>query len=159
MIVYRISDCRYIKDLSGKGAALYGGRWNNRDTYMVYTAQNRGLALLEAVVHMGIIPPNGYCMVSIELPDNGVFYYPPEHLPPDWYQSPAPDYLRLIGDNFIQSGKYLAMAVPSVLMMEEYNILLNPRHADFGKVKIKSERPLQMDERLVQHAVKPKKST
>ena len=153
MVVYRICDCRYIKDLSGKGAALYGGRWNNRDTYMVYTAQNRGLALLEAVVHMGIIPPNGYCMVSIELPDNSINYYPPEHLPPDWHQCPAPDYLRLIGDNFIQSGKYLAMAVPSVLMMEEYNILLNPRHADFGKVKIKSERALQMDERLVKSKV------
>ncbi len=153
MLVYRISDCRYIKDLSGKGAALYGGRWNNRDTYMVYTAQNRGLALLEAVVHMGIIPPSGYCMVSIDLPDNSIYYYPPDHLPPDWHQSPAPDYLRLIGDNFIQSGKYMAMAVPSVLMMEEYNILLNPRHADFGKVKIKSERALQMDERLVKSKV------
>ncbi len=72
-----------------------------------------------------------------------------ENLLPNWHQRPAPDYLRLIGDNFIQSGKYLSMAVPFVLMIEEYNILLNPRHLDFGKVIVKSVRPLQKDERLV----------
>ena len=148
MIVYRISDCRYINDLSGKGAAQYGGRWNNIDTYMVYTAQSRSLALLEAVVHIGKVPATGYCMAEIELPDDSIQIFPANKLPVDWMLNPPPDYLKVIGDNFIRSGKYLALEIPSVLMMEEHNYLLNPAHSLFKKVKIIHERGITIDERL-----------
>jgi RES domain-containing protein len=90
MIVYRINDSRYIKDLSGKGAALYGGRWNSKNTYVVYTAQSRSLALLETVVHIGKIPATGYCLATIELPDNSIASFPFEKLPPGWHTNPPP---------------------------------------------------------------------
>jgi len=148
MIVYRINKCAYINDLSGKGAAMYGGRWNNKDTYVVYTAQSRALALLEAVVHIGKIPAVGYCMAAIEIPDNSIEKFPEDKLPANWHANPSPDYLKEIGDRFIKARKYLALQMPSALMEEECNYLLNPAHPTFSKVKIISERPINIDERL-----------
>ncbi|MES2702832.1 MAG: RES family NAD+ phosphorylase [Bacteroidota bacterium] len=148
MIVYRIGSCPYIDDLSGKGAALYGGRWNSKDTYMLYVAQSSALALLETVVHIGKIPPVGFCMATIEVPDNSVAVYPAETLPDNWYGSPPPDYLKAIGDRFITEGRHLALKVPSVVMTEEYNYLINPAHKDFVKVKIVARRAVRLDERL-----------
>jgi RES domain-containing protein len=148
MTVYRISDCRYITDISGIGAAKFGGRWNNKEVSMLYTAQSAALALLETVVHMGKIPDSGFCMVLLELPPVDLLVIQPDNLPTDWFRSPGPDFLKKIGDNFIQAGKHLAMAVPSVIIPEEQNILINPMHKDFGKIKIKSQRNIKMDERL-----------
>jgi RES domain-containing protein len=147
MIVYRINDCRYIRDLSGTGSALYGGRWNSKDTYVLYTAQSGALALLEAVVHFGKIPENGYCMVSISVPDD-IESFPIERLPNGWQDHPSPDFLKTIGDYFIKSGRHLALKMPSVVMPEEHNYLINPVHPDFNKVKIVSQKPIKMDERL-----------
>ncbi len=157
MIVYRISSCKFITDLSGKGAALYGGRWNNKDTYIVYTAQSAALALLETVVHFGRLPDMGFCMISIELPVTPIETYPVSSLPADWYSNPAPDHLKQIGDRFVASGKNLALRVPSVIMPEESNLLLNPRHSDFEKVKILTNRPLNIDERLLHHNTEAEK--
>ncbi len=148
MIVYRISSCSYINDLSGRGAALYGGRWNNKDTYVVYTAESRALALLEAVVHIGKVPAEGFCIATIDIPDNSIEIFQAEKLPGDWQTNPPPNYLKAIGDYFIKSKKYLALAIPSAIMMEEHNYLLNPMHPDFKKVKIISERPIRVDDRL-----------
>jgi RES domain-containing protein len=150
MVVYRINDCKYIRDLSGKGAATYGGRWNSKDTYMVYTAQSRALSLLEAVVHIGRIPEASYCMATIDIPADSIQTFPLEKLPEGWYNHPAPDYIKNIGDNFIRANKFLALEIPSALMMEEHNYLLNPAHPHFRKVKIISQRSIKMDERLFQ---------
>lgn len=149
MIVYRISECKYVKDLSGRGAALYGGRWNSKDTYIVYTAQNRGLALLEAVVHIGRIPANGYCIAEIEIPDDSIESFPLHKLPTDWAINPPPDYLKAIGDKFITANKYLVLKIPYVLMMEEHSYLLNPAHPSFKKVKFVNQRPIKIDQRLL----------
>ena len=150
MLVYRIADCQYINDLSGKGAALYGGRWNSQDTYMVYTAESPALALLEAVVHIGRIPEKGYCMITIEIPHEKIETLTTDHLSAEWHKSPAPDHLKKYGDSFIQSNKLIALKVPSVIIPEEHNILLNPHHPDFKKVKIITSRSLSIDERLLQ---------
>lgn len=152
MIVYRIGDCRYINDLTGKGAALYGGRWNSRDTYIVYTAQSRALALLEAVVHIGKVPATGYCMATIDIPDDSIEIMQVKKLPADWTNNPPPDYLKETGDNFIRAGRHLALQIPSALMPEEHNYLINPAHPAFKKLKIVSVRPITMDERLFPRA-------
>ena len=151
MLTYRIADCRYINDLSGKGAALYGGRWNSIDTYIVYTAQTHALALLETIVHIGRIPDNGCCMISIDIPDNSIQTYDSKLLPADWYKSPAPDHLKIIGDKFVEAGEYLVLKVPSAVMPEEHNYLINPRHKDFKKIKIVGGRDLNIDGRLLHH--------
>ncbi|MBX2907006.1 MAG: RES family NAD+ phosphorylase [Taibaiella sp.] len=149
MLVYRISDCRFIDDLSGKGAALYGGRWNSKDTHILYTAQSASLALLEAVVHLGKMPRAGFCMATIEIPDKLPSPVKQEVLPPDWCSNPGPDALKQIGDRFISDGRFLALPVPSVVMPEEYNYLLNPAHPLFKSAKLKSIKPLNIDERII----------
>jgi RES domain-containing protein len=150
MIVYRISNCTYVSDLSGKGAALYGARWNSKDVYVVYTAQSRALALLEAVVHIGKMPSQGYCMIAITIPDDSIEYFPLEKLPVGWAGNPPADYLKAIGDQFIRSNKCLALEIPSVLMMEEHNYLINPAHPDFKKITVTAQRAIKLDERLFQ---------
>jgi RES domain-containing protein len=148
MNLYRIGDCNYINDLSGRGAALYGGRWNSKDTYILYTAQSPSLALLEAVVHLGKLPAKGYCMITIDVPDGNVHRIAANDLPPNWFASPGSDFLKKIGDDFIRSGKYLALALPSVIIPEECNYLLNPAHKLFRAITVTSQTPVRIDERI-----------
>lgn len=149
MKVYRIADCAYINDLSGKGAALHGGRWNSKDVYVVYTAESPALALLEAVVHIGRIPVRNYCMLTLEIPADKTKTVKTEQLPANWHSNPAPDILRKWGDEFVEANKYLALLVPSVIMPEEHNFLLNPGHLDFRKIKITGSRTISIDDRLL----------
>jgi len=127
---------------------MYGGRWNNKDTYIVYTAQSRALALLEAVVHIGRVPNAGYCMAAIDISDSSIEVFPAEKLPAGWDKNPSPDFLKTIGDHFIKTGKHLALQIPSVVMPEEYNYLLNPAHVLFAKVRISMQRSIGVDYRL-----------
>lgn len=148
MIVYRISDCKYISDLSGTGAALNGGRWNSKNTYMLYTAQSASLALLEAVVHMGKVPSKGFCMAKIELPDSIAPALKTEKLPAEWFTSPPPDPLKTIGDEFIRNAAFLAIPVPSVVMPEENNYLVNPHHPLATQIKVLEVKPMSIDGRI-----------
>jgi len=149
MLVYRIASCVFINDLSGRGAALYGGRWNSRDVYVLYTAESAALSLLEAMVHMGKMPRAGYCLLTLDIPDDNMLAYTEDDLPPGWDANPAPDHLKMIGDRFVASGKYLALKLPSVVMPVEHNILLNPAHKDFRKIKVSASKPVGIDNRLL----------
>jgi len=149
MLVYRISKCKYIEDLSGLGAATYPGRWNGKGTYILYTAATASLALLESVVHISNIPTIPYCMIGIEIPDNELAEVSVKDLPAGWQNNPPAEDLKEIGNQFVKEGKYLALKIPSALMPEEFNIILNPSHPDFKKVKIISKRNLSIDERLL----------
>ena len=152
MRVYRISKCNFISDPSGTGAALYGGRWNSRGTYMVYTAATPSLALLESVVHISSIKATGYCMICLEIPDNSIATITINNLPQNWFVYPPPDALQSIGDNFIQQNEYLALKLPSVIMPEESNYLLNPKHQLFNQIKTLYIRTIPIDERLVRNS-------
>lgn len=146
--VYRISKCMYIDDLKGTGAAAYAGRWHSKGTYILYTASSPSLALLESVVHMAGIPLVDYCMICLEIPDDNIVKTNIKDLPNNWYFNPAPGALGMIGDNFIKQNEHLALEVPSVIMPEETNLLLNPNHADFSKVKIIYRRNIPIDTRF-----------
>ncbi len=149
MKVYRISKCNFINDLSGIGSATYGGRWNNKGTHVLYTAQTASLALLESIVHLSSIPTSGLCILSMEIPDNSFCVIEVEQLPKKWYCYPSPERLKNIGDQFIKQGNYLAMQIPSSIIPEEFNYLINPLHPDFKKIKLYPHKPLMVDERLI----------
>src|SRR6476469_517053 len=104
MKVYRISKCQYINDLSGTGAAMYGGRWHSKGFYVVYTAASPSLALLESVVHISNIQVSGYCMICIEIPDDGITEKTIKELPQNLFVNPAPDALQAIGNEFISDN-------------------------------------------------------
>ena len=148
MIVYRISKCKFIDSLTGMGAATFGGRWNSKGIHVVYTAATPSLALLESVVHISNIPVDDYCMALIEIPENKIAEIKLADLPANWFINPAQDNLKSIGNKFIKDNIFLALKLPSAIMTEDFNFLLNPNHPDFKKVKIVSTRTIPIDERL-----------
>ncbi len=150
MIVYRLSRSKYSKDLSGKGAELSGGRWNSKGIPLLYTGESRALCTAEIAVHtpLGNIPLD-YEISSIIIPDDTVFLnLPLATLPAGWKSIPHSHNTQEIGDQFIRENKFLVMKVPSVVVQEEYNYLINPNHKDFDGIIIQSIEAFNFDERL-----------
>ncbi len=149
-MLYRVSRSKYAKDLSGKGARLGGGRWNHKGTAVIYTAENRSLAAMEALVHM--MSPDfliGRKMVSIGLPASIV----PKgidvaSLPKDWRKYPPALILASLGTTWARSGESLLLRVPSAVIPHEFNILINPAHPDMKSVKVVAIEDFVYDERL-----------
>ena len=149
MLLYRITRCIYANDLSGTGARLYGGRWNNIGRAMLYLASSRSLATLEALVHLPTaIIPDDFCLVTIDVPED-IFVADIKLFPPNWNAHPEPDILKLTGDFFLKENKHLLMQVPSAIVKEEFNYLLNPQHPKVSKVKVIKNEPFTFDKRLV----------
>jgi len=151
MKVYRISKCEFITDLEGTGAARYPGRWNSKGTYILYTAATPSLALLESVVHISNIVISSYCMICLSVPEDKIKTITPADLPANWFANPPADVLKKTGDSFIKENKFLALKIPSAIMPEENNYLLNPAHADFKKVNTIYTRTIPIDERFLKN--------
>ena len=150
MIVFRLSKAKFADDLSGKGAEKSGGRWNSKGIAMVYTSESRALCTTEIAVHtpLGNLPLD-YKIISIEIPDDiPVRELHAEELPSDWKSIPHAHATQEIGDRFVSEGISLVLKVPSVVVQDEFNYLVNPRHADAHKIKIKTIEPFNFDERL-----------
>jgi RES domain-containing protein len=133
----------------GEGARLHGGRWNSPGIALVYTSESPALAALELLVGLREAAfLGGYSLLSIELPDAAIADLDRSLLPPDWRSYPAPAELARLGDAWVLAGSSLALRVPSVVIEQERNLLVNPRHPDFGSVVIGSAIPFRFDERL-----------
>ena len=149
MLVYRISSSIYIEDLSGNGAKQYGGRWNEKGTPVVYFAESRAMAVMEILVHLRpehVDKP--FVLAVFEIPDSKILKIDIADLPENWKTEQAKDDLRKIGDKFVEEGKYLIMKVPSVILEEEYNYILNPLHPDSKTVKLIERRDFIFDKRF-----------
>jgi RES domain-containing protein len=103
MKVFRISKCNFIDDLTGTGAALYGGRWNSKGKYILYTAATASLALLETIVHTSTFPKEGFCILELEIPENKILEIKENQLPSNWRKFPSPAALKKAGDSFIMN--------------------------------------------------------
>ena len=150
MILYRIANCQYITRLDGEGARIYGARWNSEGKAMVYLASSRALSVLEVLVHLPPIQiPDNYCVIEVEVPDVEALILDAATLPDNWKDISPPAILKQIGDRFLKDNKYLMMKVPSSVVEQEFNYLLNPLHHDMQKVKILRKQPFSFDERLL----------
>lgn len=150
MLLYRLTRCIYANDLTGTGARLYGGRWNSEGKAMLYLASSRSLALLEALVHLPpAFVPDEYCMAIMEAPDDHAVA-DEKLLPKNWQDFPDMDLLKQIGNTFLIEKKHLLLKVPSAIVNEEYNYLLNPLHPSAKKVKLKSTQSFSFDNRLLE---------
>ena len=147
MIVYRICKKDNADDLTGIGAKLYGGRWNSKGVSMLYTSSTRALAALEVLVHIpATIPIKDYIMLSMELPENSmeeILLSVLKKENKEWH-----DGYNSIGDNWCKKRSSLVLKVPSIIIQEEYNYLLNPEHSLFSKIKINEKNPFNFDRRL-----------
>lgn len=141
-------------DLSGKGAAVSGGRWNLKNDPVVYSASSIALACLETVVHLNAqsLPINRYA-VEIQIPVSiwEKAYLPSqEELPKDWFELPAGTASAEFGSQWVHSSKSLLMVIPSVIVPMERNILINPLHPDIETIKAFDRGLFKYDERLRQ---------
>jgi RES domain-containing protein len=141
-------------DLSGKGAELSGGRWNRKGRPAVYCASSISLAVLETVVHVEAddLPLNRF-VVCVQVPDEvwaARTVQTEASLPVGWTARPEGKVSLDIGDAWLAGGKSALMQVPSVIVVEENNILVNPRHPDAGKVGAWKVREWVFDGRLKQ---------
>ncbi|MEP7321092.1 MAG: RES family NAD+ phosphorylase [Saprospiraceae bacterium] len=147
--VYRCSKCKYIRDLSGFGSYKVGGRWNSKGVYMLYSASNPSLAFLESLVHMApIISGVDYCLMQLHSKQESILNLKVEDLPKDWRSDPAPEYLKRIGDQFIEEGKYLMLKVPSAVLPMEWNVLINPKHSLMAQLMVETPVPVNIDPRI-----------
>ena len=152
MRAYRLVKARYADTaLDGSGAKAYGGRWNSRGVPMVYASDSIALAALELLVHLhrGEIL-NQYRLYTLELPDDSTLSLDVGALPVDWRRDPAPLSTAEIGDEWAGSLQSPALAVPSTVVPEQRNILLNPAHKDFRKlIAAVTSAPFDFDPRLI----------
>jgi len=147
MIVFRCTLLKWARDLSGTGAYLHGGRWNSPGMAVLYTAENNVLAAFEVALRIPLdhISKN-YVMVPLELPDTDDIHTP--KLPKSWYSDQKTT--QRLGDEFLKEAKHLVMKVPSALISDSYNYLLNPKHELIKKVKASAPRPILFDKRLME---------
>lgn len=149
MIVYRLGKTKFAADLTGEGARLNGGRWNQVLTACVYTSENRSLAVLEYTVNTNIDDiPRALSLVALEIPDTSMDIYTEAQLPGDWKAAPAPASTKDFGTNWLKAAKNLVMKVPSTVVPEEWNIIINPLHPGIKDCKIVSTRDFVYDVRI-----------
>lgn len=134
----------------GEGAKTYGGRWNSPGISIVYTASSLSLATLELLVHLGVkATPKPHTAIPADIPDDlEIDQVTVDELPHNWKDDPPPLMLASIVEQWIQSNKSAILKVPSAVIEEEWNYLLNPHHSEFNKILIGSAKPFQFDRRL-----------
>lgn len=133
----------------GQGAAEYPGRWNLPSVAVVYTAESRSLASLEVLVHTEdtqLLASVQWMMIPVAIEERLI--ESATHLPEDWRQLPAPPSTREFGSQWVMQARSPALRVPSVVVDGEFNYILNPRHADFGQLKIGAPESFSFDSRL-----------
>jgi RES domain-containing protein len=149
--VFRIAKTRSIRDLSGTGAKLHGGRWNRKDIPVVYASENRSLATLEFLVHVPLsLLPHSLSLACLDIPDDIVAeQISITDLPKNWRDYPAPPELADLGSEWAIAMRSLLLRVPSVVVVDEFNILINPKHPDKNRVSISGVESYLFDRRLL----------
>ncbi len=149
MIVYRIGRTKHADDLSGEGARLNGGRWNHKLTPCLYTSESRALALLEYTVNVNIDEiPRALSFTIMEIPGDHILALAIADLPGNWMAAPAPASTKDFGTILLKNAEHAVIKIPSAVIPDEYNYLLNPLHKNIAKCKILDVRDFVYDVRI-----------
>jgi RES domain-containing protein len=149
MIVYRIGLAKYAKDLSGEGARLNGGRWNHVLTPCLYYSESRALAVLEYTVNSNLYNiPRALTITSMLIPDQLIQTLDLAYLPGNWNELPAPTSTKTFGTELLEEGLRLAYKIPSTVMPDEFNIIVNPLHESMNQCKIITVKDFIYDVRI-----------
>lgn len=148
MVLWRIGN---HVSLAGDGGMRASGRWHPRGRPIVYCSETPAAALLEILVHFEIDVrdlPAKYRLLKLRAPDDLVV----EHLTmatlsPDWIE--RTDLTRATGDRWLQAGRSPLLRVPSAVVPETFNVLLNPVHRDAGQVAVAQVSEHAIDPRLL----------
>jgi RES domain-containing protein len=146
--VWRVTRRPYAANpLTGEGAARAGNRWNSKGVRIAYTSTSRALALLEMLVHVSReTVPSDAVLIPVEVPDNVIaeIVEPPK----GWDEYPGCESSREVGDKWVRDLSSAALLVPSAVLRPEKNLLINPAHPDFSKVRVHAPEESALDPRL-----------
>jgi RES domain-containing protein len=144
---YRILKRRFAGSaFSGDGARRYGGRWNSVGVPMIYTSSAISLAILEWRAHLAQWPAPASVIIRIEF--DAALVWSPAKLPANWKRWPCPKTTAAVGDRWSRAGTSAVLKLPSAIVPEEFNYLLNPAHPDFCKIIVGKPQMFNADPRL-----------
>ncbi len=147
MVVYRITLAKHADKLIASG---YAARWNSKDVKIIYTAETRALACLENVVHRnsrGL--QENFRTILIEIPQSiHIESIDKKDLPTDWFKFGKMPVTQHLGNEWVKSAKSAVLRVPSVIIPEEHNYLINPTHPDYKHIKYLTQESFEFDPRL-----------
>ena|SRR3990167_4860050 len=136
-IWYRAHNADNISEVfSGDSGLFAANRWNYMGDKAVYCSDSIALCTLEWLTNAGLsLSGFSYYRYSINVPDNLIVKFDLSALPVNWNIAPAHDFTRDFANEYLfSSTKYLALAVPSAIVPEEYNLVINPLHPSFQAV-------------------------
>lgn len=149
MLVWRLCKIEHA-DLSGRGAFLYGGRWNSPGHHVVYASSSLALSCLEIIAGLASRPfPDGFVSLKIEIPDEIIFsIIDQDEFPDNWRKSEHSAWFLEKGNHWLKLRETVVLSVPSVIIPTERNFLINPAHESSKVIKILERKPFHMDNRL-----------
>jgi RES domain-containing protein len=136
-IWYRVSQSANKQiAFSGEGGLFVAGRWNHLGKKSVYCSESIALCTLEWLAHNGLsVSGFNYYRYAIDVPDELVEKFSITNLPKEWNVTPSTDFTRDFSEKHLfSSNKILALIIPSVIVPEEKNIIINPLHSEFHRV-------------------------
>ena len=148
--VWRISEPAHGK-ASPNGTGAH--RWNSPGTPVIYAAESRALAVLEMLCHLegsDLLQP--YVLIETEIDESLVQTIDVSSLPQNWCADPSPAELKRIGDEWIRSARCPVLRVPSALLPDEHNFLLNTEHVEFRRLIFGEPVPFRFDPSLIKTA-------
>lgn len=147
MEVFRITLTEYADGLYASGRS---NRWNYKGEKVIYAAGSRSLACLENVVHAsGVALSQHFTVMVIYIPDKiSIETIGTGQLPKDWNKKARPRTCQRLGSQWANSNASLLLQVPSSIIPDEKNYLINPAHKDFTKVKIIDHQNFYFDRRI-----------
>lgn len=150
MIVWRLTRSDRVA-LDGEGGRLFGGRWTPVGYRVVHFASTAALAVLERLVHTSAEHiGDALVLTPIDIPDTlHVTTVLEQTLPRKWRTTPAPEALQRIGLAWLLGAETALLSVPSAIVPHERNLLINPAHADFRRMKAGKPEPFVFDRRLL----------
>lgn len=148
---WRIVKQRHVQSaFDGEGARRYGGRWNSPGTSVIYASQSRALCLLEVLAGIRSVKPlDAYLIIPIRFESSLLTRLEPGDLPAEWRHSPPPPSTQRIGDRWAEEQDSVILRVPSSIVPDECNYLINPAHPDFARIEIATPEELSSDPRLL----------
>lgn len=150
MEVYRIVQSQYAVRLQASGKAA---RWNREGEFVLYTSSSRSLATLELLVHNRNLSENKYEVLVISVPDEDLWYRQirSDELSENWRSMMSLSETRMMGSGWYQAKNSLLLKIPSAVIVNEFNFLVNTLHGDFAsRVKLVRREPFYKDVRIIE---------
>jgi RES domain-containing protein len=147
---WRLSKSRYAGDLTGQGAARDGQRWNQAGQRAVYMGLTPEITVLEVLVHLNGVLSAPLILCGYDVPDTAGLIAEADlkTLPEGWNAIPHRQASAAFGGDWLRAGEKLGLLLPSVVVPQARNLLLNPLHPAMAQVVLVHQEPFQLDQRL-----------